>query len=754
VVQEGFGSVLAAQHAEGLACLADAGAGTLGGLGLEACLAADRSGAVGAAQAAALAAEAGACGAGAVPAFGFAGAAEASTAAREAGPALVHGLLGADPDAAVAGDAGGQQCQQSLLEAASRCAERFAAGFARCARRALRGAEDAGALVACKEVDPPACRGGIARAARRGCRRVDAAALVPGCGGDAAACARGHARRAASLALNRADALCQGVLPGGLPPETLALCFEPPPPEPLASDLVPLPAGVLPEQPGWDATGEFLLFSYRSGDVAAIELARMRPDGSDFACLTCGAGLVAPVRSLRPFEDGARVLVNSGNGASPSWRVLECTPSVADCQSAQILPIELPANPDPTSPTLQYRVPHVTRDGEHFVWTEVRGRPLGNFVASLGRLEREADRYVVRGARVIAPPLGTLALGDDPLLWQRLAANYEAKEAQPRGGRDYVIAGTPEAGHYDNVALDLETGEVRRLSRHPDHDEGVELSPDEAWMVTGSARGNERLEFLGLVPRPPYIEGMAFSVHFVGVAGQPSDGAGNPGGDPRERDCYLEPWLLDRWGERGDYLGQELLAPAPDGFEPSPGVAWHPDGTKLLLMESRWKRLTPPGEMPETRLRLVRLTSRVPLDPAAVVPAVPTPEPGWAIRYEDWVVPDSTGVTVIAGRVSGTATLTHELPNVLSGALQVDYERYSDDGERVLDGFERLSIPLLVTGAEYSVDLRLRGRERGSMKGTLLYDFTTDTNTGEIRSRLGRRRLRGPLTCEAAGLLP
>jgi hypothetical protein len=399
-------------------------------------------------------------------------------------------------------------------------------------------------------------------------------------------------------------------------------------------------------------------------------------------------------------------------------------------------------------------VPHVTRDGQHFVWTEVRSRGPGNFLAALGRLDREADRYVVRDARIIAPPIGTLDLGGDAALWERFTANYEAKEAQLRGGLDYVVAGTPEAGQYDDIAVELATGTVRRLSQHPDHDEGMDVSPDEQWYVMASAAGDERVEFLGLLPRPPYIDGIAFSIHFVGIAGQPGDASGNPGGSPAERDCYLTPFLLDRWGQRRDYVGQRLLAPGSDGFEPSPGVAWHPDGTRLLLMESRWKRLTPAGEKPATRLRLARLVARAPLDPSAVVPAAPTPDPLWAVRYEDWIIPDTEGVTVIPGEVSGTATLVNELPSVVSGRIGVVYDHYSDDGERFLDGFERLTIPLLLGGADYEVDLRLRGALKGSMRGSIHYDFVNDVNVGQVKSRLGRRRIAGPRTCEEAGLLP
>ena len=749
--QRGLGAVLAARLADAKSCASAAGAGSVA-----ACTEADRTGAVATALQAAVADEAAHCSAGALPDFGSAGAGAAGVAAFEASRALLRGVFGPDLDAALvpaSQDAGAARCQAALIERGARCAEGFAAAYARCARRALRRADDAFDLVACKGAEPPACKmaaKGIARA----CRGVDPAPLAPGCGGDAGACVRGHARLAASSAVNRAAALCEGVLPGALDPAVARLCFEPAPPEPLELAVVPMPDGVSPQQPGFDATGELLVFSFRSPDYETLQLASMRQDGSEFRCLTCGAGLPAPVRGFQRLEDGQRVLVNGGNGASPSWRILEFAPSLLDCQTSALVPIELPPNPDPLNPALQYRVPHVTRDGGSLAWTEVRQRGPGNFLSALGRLEREADRYAVRDARVIAPPIPTLDLGDDADLWQRFAANYEAKEAQLRGGLDYVIASTPTAGQYGDLAVDLATGDVRRLTNHPDHDEGMELSPDESWYVLASAAGSERVEFLGLLPRPPYIDGFAFSIHFVGVAGQPGDGSGNPGTSNQERDCYLSPFLLDRYGQRGEYVGQRLLAPGPDGYEPSPGVAWHPDGTKLLVLESRWKRLTPQGEPQATRLRLVRLSARAPVDPASVVAAVPPPEPTWALRYEDYVIPDTGGVTVIRGKASGTATLTNELPSVVAGRLRVDYDRYSDDGENFLDGFEEISTPLLLGGADYAVDLRSRGRVRGSMAGAIQYDFVGDVYTGAVESRLGKTRRSGPRTCADAGLLP
>jgi hypothetical protein len=40
------------------------------------------------------------------------------------------------------------------------------------------------------------------------------------------------------------------------------------------------------------------------------------------------------------------------------------------------------------------------------------------------------------------------------------------------------------------------------------------------------------------------------------------------------------------------------------------------------------------------------------------------------------------------------------------------------------------------------------------MRGSLAYDFQNDVNRGAVTTRIGRRRLSGPVTCEDSGLLP
>ncbi|MDX2166279.1 MAG: hypothetical protein SF182_04425 [Deltaproteobacteria bacterium] len=684
---------------------------------------------------------------------GYTSAAAVNAAGAEAAPQLARGLLGRELDAALRGDPGVARCQRDVLDRALRCSARALHRYVRCAATFGDGAADPTVLVACKPLpDGANCDARLANAIARSCAGQDLAALFPGCAGDLGACARAHAERSASQAVNAAAGLCTDVLPGSLPEETLLRCFAPPAQEPITYRDVPLPPGVYVTTVNFDASGEHLLVDFTAPDVVGTQVAQLGLDGGDFRCLTCGGPISGNLKVVQHFNDGQRLLVVGNNGPNPNWNVLECAPSVLDCQQAALLRIQLPPNPDPTTPVVQYRVPWVSLDNDWFVWTEVRLRGPGGNLSAIGRLIRDGDRYVVQDARVFAPPFAPPLLGVDSARWRNFTQPFEAKYGGLRGGRDWVEAGTPNAGHYDTSVIDLATGALRRLTHHPDHDEGVRFSPDEQWAVLQTGRTDNRIEFLGLLPRPPYIDWIAFSLHFVAIAGAPSDGI-SPGSSPNERDCYVDPWLLDRWFERGDYLGQRLERPA-DGWVSIEGNAgsfdWSPDGTQIAMIDRRWR-----GAGAQTRLRIATLVNRTPLLPSQVVPIATTPEPTWAVPYEDWIVPDTFGVTVIPGTASGSATIVNDFANTLSGSARVTYDHYSDDGASFLDGYEEIRIPVLVlNGAEYEVDLTLSGAHQGSMRGSAFYDFLTDVNSGEVVSTLDGHTVSGPKSCFQAGLIP
>jgi hypothetical protein len=684
---------------------------------------------------------------------GYTSASAVNAAGAGAARALAQGLFGRDLDLALRSDPLAARCQRDVLDRALRCSARALHRYVRCAAALGDGAADTLALVACKPLpDGADCDARLARAIRRSCAGQDIGALFPGCAGDLSRCARAHAQRSASLAANTAAGLCEDVLPGSLPEETLLRCFAPPAQEPISYRDVPLPPGVFITTVEFDADGTHLLVDFTAPDVVGTQVAILGLDGSDFRCLTCGSPISGNLKVVQHFRDGRRLLVTGNNGPNPSWNVLECAPSVLDCQSASLLRIQLPPNPDPTTPVVQYRVPWVSLDNDWFIWTEVRLRGPGGNLSAIGRLTRQDDHYAVESARVFVPPVAPPLLGVDSDAWRNFTQPFEAKYGGLRGGRDWVEAGTPSAGHYDTSVLDLATGELRRLTHHPDHDEGVRFSPDEQWAVLQTGRTDNRIEFLGLLPRPPYIDWIAFSLHFVAIAGAPGDGI-SPGSSPNERDCYVDPWLLDRWFERGDYIGQRLERPE-DGWVSIEGNAgsfdWSPDGTQIAMIDRRWR-----GAGTQTRLRIATLTTRAPIASSAVVPIATTPEPTWAVPYEDWLVPNTFGVTVIPGKAAGTATITNDFVSTLSGAARAEFAHYSDDGRSFLDGYEAIRIPVLVlNGAEYEVDLTLSGAHQGRMRGSAFYDFLADVTSGEVVSTLDGHTVSGPKSCFEAGLIP
>ena len=247
----------------------------------------------------------------------------------------------------------------------------------------------------------------------------------------------------------------------------------------------------------------------------------------------------------------------------------------------------------------------------------MRLRGPGGNLSVIGRLVRDAEplrRH--RRARDRAAAATRSALGTDPDVWRSLTQPFEAKFGGLRGGRDQVEAGTPSAGQYDTSVIDLATGEMRRAHapsrsrrRHPLLARRAVGGPPER-----ADRQARR------VPRTPAASAVHRLDRVLDPLRRDRGRAGRrrlrPGSNPNQRDCYVDPWLLDRWFERGDYIGQRLLKPE-DGWVSIEGNAggfgWSPDGTKIALIERRWRALT---SLEPSRLRIASFTSRAPLDPA------------------------------------------------------------------------------------------------------------------------------------------
>lgn len=659
------------------------------------CIAADGAGRVARARIRAIRTDAAACAS--APAFGWRAGASADVDGAS-GAGLARAVFGAALDAPVSAD--GRRCRAAVLAQVDRCASAFVREYARCAAHALATASDASALVRCKGDDPrgriaAACDAGLADAVATRCAGEDPSALFPGCAGTPTArCLAGHARAAASRGLNATGDLC----PLGPPP---------PAPEPLQVDVVPLPPNVQSaETPWFTVDGSRLLFSVILAGVPGQQIATIAPDGSDFRCLTCPLATpgVAPLWKPIPFRDGRRVVVRVGEQtplAAADHGILECRPSVLDCQQAVVVPVEPPSAGDPNV-SQDERELRPAPDGLHVGVTQIRS---GTPVSIVGRLERLADRYEIRDARVVS------AVG-------------ELKQFTP-DQRAVIIAAYAQnpygAANPDAVRVDLADGRVSRVTNHPDYDEPVELSPDGEWFAVGSGRGGDFLSVFSQVPRPGFLNvAMETVVGFFFAT---------------QRAPLLEPWLVDRWGARGDYKGQ-LLNPGAfaEGWEGRMIMNWSPDGTRIAF----WEAPISPGpdwQGGPSRLVVTTLTSRTP----TTLPAPqPMPSLDWAPSVAGYVPPPHDP-TSRAGAFSGTATVSY-VPGTVH-QLAVTWTDFSDDGRDFIDGTERFEfVPGTLGRMTWDADVRLHGCRQGRLTATQART-TVLTFAGRVESEVDGRHL-------------
>ena len=448
--------------------------------------------------------------------------------------------------------------------------------------------------------------------------------------------------------------------------------------------------------PIYSADGGRILFSGTPAGGSRVEVMSVAEDGSDLRCLSCGAATGSDAALLKaiPFADGERVAVRVGE-QSPlqpaDHAVLECTPSVADCESAELVPIVPPAADDPAVVQDQREV-RISPDGETVGFTQVRRRPDGDnaFVAVVGRLRRADDgsAYEVDHPRVVS------TLG-------------ELKNFTPDGQAVLVAAFTTlpdRAANGDIVRVDLATGEEEAVTVDGDYDEDISLSPDQAWYVVASGRGSGLFETVSQVRRPNFL---------------------GPGIEPltaylfaHHRRELLEPWLVRVGAEQDGDRGRQLNPGSPDdGYDGRTLMTWHPQGDRILFWEDRSDPFGPPTGA--TRIVVAHLTDRRPTATAtAARPAAPSPEPAWAPALPGFVPPPWPAQPSRDGEESGTATVTRRAgPEPGQSIVEVRYDGFSDDGDWVVDGTEAATYDDGLLGATtYTADLQLSGAHQGYLR--------------------------------------
>jgi len=500
--------------------------------------------------------------------------------------------------------------------------------------------------------------------------------------------------------------------------------------------------------PAWMRDGEHIVAAFESQEEPGRQLAVMDRRGQGVRCLTCGLGQVTgPDRPFNttqplqvgksfPFPDGRRVLlmfVTDPEGAAIvdipgpprgapdfNYAVLECAPSVLDCQSRKLMALELPGGG--LSRGVQNREGRLAPDGEWMAWTQVS---LEGTAMILARLVRGESTYTVSDTRVLTPPRPPEG-NVDPAAWNAAAPIHELKTFTP-DGKQVLFSTFRSAENFDDFEMDLRTGATRRLTSETEWDEDVSRSPNGRWLSLFASRGFDRMTPFSQFERPTFVDYPVFaSTGRYMLKQQVGGGAGT---------CLLAPWLMSSRGQQGSYFGQPIDV-GSDGFYPGPTGNWRPQGNAVMF--SQYRTGEPRPGVPDHRVAIAwldRARERRLTEPP------PTVEPTWAPRYEDWEGYQSQQRTaVIRGKGGGTATVT------LAGGTNfqeqsVTYEGYSDDGQTFIDGTERADSPFTVALSRWQADLRARGRHTGRLTADLT--LSAGQGGGDLESVWDGRRYEG-----------
>jgi hypothetical protein len=488
---------------------------------------------------------------------------------------------------------------------------------------------------------------------------------------------------------------------------------------------------------------------YQGGQIILV-----KADGTTFSngdpwkCLTCGVPAqnaigVGPDQSYpQSFLDGKRVLEGTN--------IVDCSPfqltdDLCTADKVHIYPIRWNIRPDGSGSGGKIRELRLNPDNVHLGFNAMsfaEGQ-IDQF-GYLARLEFNptprtgeplAPRYdLTHVTRLYKEGPDSEVLAPDPQHLDQLQINYNAiTVGEFRGfsksGREAFYVGYPfESCNIDVFAVGLVTGKVRRLTSNPEYVDPVDASPDDKWIVVDDTRGSGRQMFMAAMRGiPPIIDLL--------TTGAVSSVRNN--GDRR----FFQPFLIDRYGDRGDYQGQQLNAGdgAPGSVSDPNWNAmadprWSPDGTRVVYWQSQVISPACGGSNPlpcplptepggrRFRMMIAMFASRKPLSikpPAPISDDVPwgTPYVPGSPLPKYTVLPE--GTYTLHGTASGSArvTITQTADHRGIKTVGVSYENYSDDGENFINGTEQVtqnSTTLTTVALDWHSNLIQSGKSHGT----------------------------------------
>lgn len=431
----------------------------------------------------------------------------------------------------------------------------------------------------------------------------------------------------------------------------------------------------------------------RSEDPRQVNLATMDDDGRNMR------PFFSAKLPVRPKDNGIRFMVFADNKrVFLGDFVLECATSLESCKNPALVPVDYPSEvADGAHVSHRWSEMIIAPDNRHVAWTTL----FTDYSAMVftGELRRQNGRYRIAAPRIVSTvrPFLQDPRHADGVLPQPVRGG-EVKQFV-HGGTAISMAGAVRRDTPDSVVQDLVSGRIEGITDTPGYNETTIFSPDERLGITMTTRFSPQsdLAILGLMPRPYPASlnmGLSMLAYTYSVTGVRRSRPGNVG-----------PALIDIRASkaRPGYLGLNLNT-SPDWVFSSP-MSWHPSGKKAMWPETlrgkdtrRLQVVELPGYRPGAPVRTRATPTNMPYASSDLSQVIPYANTGQAHDVK------------VYGRASGHIVYRRSA----SGRIEKTYVNFSDDGQNVYSGTERMEANPRGRST-YTADVRLTGPKPGIM---------------------------------------
>ncbi len=462
--------------------------------------------------------------------------------------------------------------------------------------------------------------------------------------------------------------------------------------------ILDLPDGITnPNTPRFSEDGQSIYFGATPAEGGRQEIYRISVDGSNVECITCGVSteVTAGLSRVVPFQDGSGRLMIQVTTSPNSYVVYEET-----ADGKQLVPVITP--PSGARAIDPQREMRISPDGTHVLFSQIQMTSTGLITAVpvVGRLERTDAGYEIADARVVYP------VG-------------EGKQWTPDGKGVIILGGRYEAGNVDDIVVDLETGEVTRLTGNLDYDEDIDMSPNEQWIAVGSTRGYDALTPMSRIVRPAFLP-----ADIQGAVYEKYRGTGD------STNITNQEWVIaiedDLKGENGIPVFVD-----GDGYTARSMASWNSTGDAVAFWEASGADAT------DTRLVIAKLNYTTSVGP--VQGDRTTPDPTWAPELKTYVPSTAplppTGT--YAGAGGGTAVVTETTDSTTGHIVRtVTYTDYVNEEGMILNGTESTDTTASQSNIHYLADITVTGTHTGYLDADATINKLQRTMTGHITSDL------------------